>query len=733
MGNNQDAELYDAIMAHKSGDVYLAERLYRGILEVRPDHPDANHNLGVLSTATGGVMDALPLFERALSVNPTSNQYWLSYISALIKCGRLDEATHALAGAREKAVSDEGLIDLEKQLRQTIAGERPTQECLDSLLQHYEAGSFADAERLARNLIADFPGHQFGWKVLGAVLRQTGKLKEALGPLQEAISLSPADAEAHNNLGVALKGLGRLEDAESSFRNAITLKPGFAEAYFNLGNASAEQGCLVEAEISYKQAILLEPNYVSAHCNLGDTLRKMHRDAEAESSYEAAIAANPNYAPAHSSLGVILHEKKRFKDAETCFLKALQIDPEYADAHNNLGATLKEQGRLLEAQISFQQAITRKPHLPEVHHNLGSLHQVLGDIQSAKECYLQAVALDPSLAEAHHHLAKIKKFDVRDAQFLQMHELYRERALSSEQHCHICFALAKASEDLGDLVAAYAFYEEANALRRELLGHDQEAQVELFSRLKSHYSKIASISPGQKREAGDLVPIFIVGLPRSGTTLVEQIISSHSDVTAGGELPFVARLGGELATGQVAATPGALHRFREQYLSELSGRSGGKPYFTDKMPLNFRFLGLIVAAFPEAKVVHVKRDPSAVCWANYAQYFETKGLTFCYDLADILHYHQLYQDQMNYWRHELPTKIYDLSYESLTVDPEHETRELVSHLGLEWQEACLSPQDNRRTVATASNAQVRKKIYRGSSDRWKRYRPFLEGRLDRLT
>ena len=136
MGNNQDAELYDAIMAHKSGDVYLAERLYRGILEVRPDHPDANHNLGVLSTATGGVMDALPLFERALSVNPTSNQYWLSYISALIKCGRLDEATHALAGAREKAVSDEGLIDLEKQLRQTIAGERPTQECLDSLLQH---------------------------------------------------------------------------------------------------------------------------------------------------------------------------------------------------------------------------------------------------------------------------------------------------------------------------------------------------------------------------------------------------------------------------------------------------------------------------------------------------------------------------------------------------------------------------------------------------------------------
>ena len=665
MGNNQDAELYDAIMAHKSGDVYLAERLYRGILEVRPDHPDANHNLGVLSTATGGVMDALPLFERALSVNPTSNQYWLSYISALIKCGRLDEATHALAGAREKAVSDEGLIDLEKQLRQTIAGERPTQECLDSLLQHYEAGSFADAERLARNLIADFPGHQFGWKVLGAVLRQTGKLKEALGPLQEAISLSPADAEAHNNLGVALKGLGRLEDAESSFRKALSYEPIFTSAHYNLA--------------------------------------------------------------------LVLLECDDLRGAKQSCLSAIELDPDFPEAHNNLGVIYKGLGESNHSIASYITAIGLRPLYAEAQNNLAIVYKELGKISSAESLWLQAIASKPNFAEAHHHLAKIKKFDVRDAQFLQMHELYRERALSSEQHCHICFALAKASEDLGDLVAAYAFYEEANALRRELLGHDQEAQVELFSRLKSHYSKIASISPGQKREAGDLVPIFIVGLPRSGTTLVEQIISSHSDVTAGGELPFVARLGGELATGQVAATPGALHRFREQYLSELSGRSGGKPYFTDKMPLNFRFLGLIVAAFPEAKVIHVKRDPSAVCWANYAQYFETKGLTFCYDLADILHYHQLYQDQMNYWRHELPTKIYDLSYESLTVDPEHETRELVSHLGLEWQEACLSPQDNRRTVATASNAQVRKKIYRGSSDRWKRYRPFLEGRLDGLT
>jgi hypothetical protein len=186
------------------------------------------------------------------------------------------------------------------------------------------------------------------------------------------------------------------------------------------------------------------------------------------------------------------------------------------------------------------------------------------------------------------------------------------------------------------------------------------------------------------------------------------------------------------AIGQTPADGKALTTLREQYLSALKQRSEGNAIVTDKMPENFRFLGLIATAFPEAKIIHVKRDPAAVCWANYTQYFAKDGLGYCYHLEDTLHYHELYQDLMKYWHQVLPTRIYDLDYEVMTEDQEEETRKLIGHLGLDWDDACLSPQENNRSVATASNMQVRQKVYQGSSERWKRYKPYLNGVLDRL-
>ena len=229
------------------------------------------------------------------------------------------------------------------------------------------------------------------------------------------------------------------------------------------------------------------------------------------------------------------------------------------------------------------------------------------------------------------------------------------------------------------------------------------------------------------------VPIFIVGLPRSGTTLVEQIISSHSLVTGAGELPFVSQFGRVIAVGQTPVNARELKTFRERYCYALQQRSEGRTVATDKMPQNFRLLGLINAAIPDAKIIHVKRDPAAVCWANYTQYFSSGSLGYCYSLDDILHYHELYQDIMKYWHQALPSKIYDLDYELLTENQEEESRKLISHLGLSWDDACMSPQENKRAIATASFAQVRQKMYQGSSERWKRYRPYLNGVLDQLS
>jgi hypothetical protein len=221
-------------------------------------------------------------------------------------------------------------------------------------------------------------------------------------------------------------------------------------------------------------------------------------------------------------------------------------------------------------------------------------------------------------------------------------------------------------------------------------------------------------------------------MPRSGTTLVEQIISSHSQVTGAGELPFSAQFGAAIASGFSEANDETLLNFRDKYLTKLKNISNGNMIVTDKMPQNFRYIGLLAAAFPEAKIVHVKRNPTAVCWANYKQYFVSKNIGYCYAIDDVLSYHKLYENLMEFWGNSLSKRIYKLDYERLTANQESETRQLIDYIGLDWDEKCLSPQDNTRSVATASNLQVRKKVYRGSSEQWKKYEPFLNGALDGL-
>jgi len=229
-----------------------------------------------------------------------------------------------------------------------------------------------------------------------------------------------------------------------------------------------------------------------------------------------------------------------------------------------------------------------------------------------------------------------------------------------------------------------------------------------------------------------LIPIFIVGMPRSGTTLVEQIISSHSQVTGAGELNFAAQFGTVIATDFTKANNESLLDFRHNYLNKLQNISNGNLIVTDKMPQNFRYIGLLAATLPEAKIIHVKRNPAAVCWSNYKQYFVSKSIGYCYAIDDVISYHKLYENLMDFWISTLNNRIYKLDYEQLTVNQESETRQLINYLELDWDEKCLSPQNNTRSVATASNLQIRKKVYRGSSEQWKKYQPFLNGALDGL-
>jgi len=625
--------LQQGVTAHREGKLQEAERLYRAILQSQPAHPDANHNLGVLAVSVNKAEAALPLFKTALEANPKIEQFWLSYIDALIKEKQFENAKQVFEQVKIQGVAEEKLNILEAQLtptvqvnepklaaqnkslslsqkrkklseqkkrkkatKQNLKVNNPSQKQLSSLLEYYQNGRFDDAEKLAVSITNEFPKHQFSWKVLGAVLEATGRKSEAVDAKQTAVALSPQDAEAHSNLAVTLQKLGRLDEALASCRQAIALKPDLAEAHYNLGN------------------------------------------------------------------------------------------------------TLQKLGRLDEALAS----------------------------------YTQAIALKPDFAEAHQALTSMKKFDAQDEQYSKMLELYLDEGISEEQRCHINFSLAKACEDLGDYEQAYTYYGEGNVLRKKLLNYDINRDIELFRKIKFNYSQIAQNSLEPDKLSKNLMPVFIVGMPRSGTTLVEQIVSSHSKVTGAGELDCARQFGAAIATGITGANNESLLDFRSKYLDKLKNVSNGNHIVTDKMPQNFRYIGLLASAFPEAKIIHVKRNPAAVCWANYKQYFTSKNIGYCYAIDDVVSYHKLYKNLMEFWTNTLSNRIYNLDYEQLTVNQESETRQLIDYLGLDWDENCLSPQNNTRSVATASNVQVRKKVYRGSSEQWRKYQPFLNGALDGL-
>ena len=362
---------------------------------------------------------------------------------------------------------------------------------------------------------------------------------------------------------------------------------------------------------------------------------------------------------------------------------------------------------------------------------MGSTLLDQGKVEAAVEVYKKAIKLKPDYAEAHRGLSSLKEYVFEDPQIDQVKNFLNLEQLPDAK-CSLNFTLAKMYEDIGELDKAFKHLFDGNKLRKKLLNYSIEQDKELFTKLKKTQPLLSKNSLQIKQCCNDPSPIFILGMPRSGTTLVEQIISSHSKVWGGGELSYIEQVGPSLATGSVLINTKSVYLFRKKYLSELTKLSNSKPFVTDKMPQNFLFIPLICATFPEAKIIHLQRNAAATCWSNYKNYFSSKGLGYSCDLHDVVSYYELYTDLMKCWQSQYDGRIYDLDYEKFTIDQENETRKLVNYLELNWEEACLSPHKNKRIVRTASQQQVRQKVYKGSSEAWRKYEPYLNGAFDSL-
>jgi tetratricopeptide (TPR) repeat protein len=610
---------------------------------------------------------------------------------------------------------------------------------LNDLIQlaarHHATGQFAEAEVAYRKILEIRPGWAEVHNNLGTVLKDQGKLDQAVAEYGRAVTLRPDLAELHNNLGTALKDQGELDQAAAHYEQALALKPDYAEAHNNLGNLLKSRGKLDQAVAHYQQALAFRPNLVEAHNNLGVVLADQGKFDQAAAHYEQALALRPDLAEVHNNFGNALRDQAKLDQAVATYEQALALRPDLVEAHNNLGIVLAELGKYDQAVARYERALALKPDYAEAHNNLGNALKDQGKFDEANARFAHVLAFHPDHAETHYNRADIKTFCPGDADLAALEALAADtRRLPASKMVYIHLALSKAYEDVGDYPRAFEQMVKGNALKRREVVYDEAACRQTFRLIADVFD-----SGFLARFAGvgdpSSTPIFVLGMPRSGSTLVEQILASHPQVQAAGELANLTFLangmfdsdGGRIPFPASVRTFGSndFRRMGEAYLASLPAPAEGKIRITDKMPVNFLYVGLIRSILPNARVIHTLRDPVDTCISCFSRLF-TSGLTFSYDLAELGRYYRRYSQLMAHWQAVLPAgTMLDVSYENVVDNLEQEARRMIDYCGLPWDDRCLSFHKTKRPVRTASNVQVRRPVYRSSVGRWRRYETFL--------
>lgn len=615
----------------------------------------------------------------------------------------------------------------------------------DEVVTLLRRADHAALERRAREALAADDGDALAWKALSVALSAQGR--EALAALERAAALAPGDAEAQSNYGHALRARGRHAEAAAVYQRALRLNGGSAALHLALGNAQLAGGDPGAAADSYRQALAIDARLAEAHCNLGAALRSLGRLQDARRACEQALAIRPDFAIALCSLGELNRELGDSAQAAACCRRAIALAPQLAAAHNGLGNALLDLGAPGEAAASYRRALEldgegdaarinlalalrqlgaggearslceavlgRSPRSAPALVLLAELHTDGGDFEAARALLRRAVEADPRSAEAQAGFAYLGRMGEADAGWAAA-ALELASTAPPRQQIHLRYALGKYHDDRGEWDAAFAQFALAHELQRgQGRAYDRrEASARVDRLVRTQDAAWLR----RVRAQADPSPraVFIVGMPRSGTSLVEQILASHPDVYGAGELPFWEAVAARGTDADDASTGG-------QYLAALPEAAGRAGRVTDKMPANYWHVGRIHAALPHARFIHVRRDPRDTCVSIFCQNFRN-AYPFAHDLEDLAHCYRDYARLMQHWREALPADTFlDVDYEDLVDDAEGGTRRMLGFLGLGWDARCLGFEHTRREVLTASKWQVRQKISRASVGRWRHY------------
>jgi len=704
-----------AMALHQAGQLGQAAQGYQQVLSQDPSNADALHLLGVLHHQQGNHTRAVELIGRAVALRPSVAIYHANLAEPYRELGQFDRA----AGCCRAALS------LQPNYPEAIGN-------LGLALQGM--GRLGDAAEQFRRALALRPDFATAHCNLGNVLREMGELEQALVHFRRAVEIEPNHAAARTNLGQMLLECGRAAEALAHCEEAVRLRPDLAALHHNLGNSYRDLDRLVEAKAAYLEAIRLAPDLAKAHAHLGQILLREYEYADALHWLRRAAELDPEDPDLEELLGDYFLECEQFAPAVGCYEHALsRAKVDRAGLRLSLGWAFQEQGLLAEADEQFQIAQRLEPNSAMVQNYVGGLQEELGNLDAAAAAYRAAIQLQPKFALPYARLGSLLRDKLPDRDVAAIENWLTDATQGPEPRGRLLFALAHVLDARGEYDRAASLLRQANELtvenrrgRRKYGPAEHErfvtGLIDAFT--PAFFARTAGHGWDTQR------PVFIFGLPRSGTTLIEQILACHSCVFAGGEFGLGHQLFDSIpaVVGRndrpLACAPdldgAAIRRIAETHLRQLRPLRGSDAQrATDKMPDNYLYLGLLAALLPKATFIHCRRDLRDValsCWMT-----DFRSLFWANDPIHIATRFQEFLRIMDHWRAVLPVEIHEVDYEETVADLERVARQLVAACGLSWEPRCLEPHRNQRPVRTASLTQVRQPVYQRSVGRWKNY------------
>jgi tetratricopeptide (TPR) repeat protein len=665
----------------EAGKLREAENILRQILKISPRQPQALHLLGVVAHAAGKTDLAIDLLGEAIHIDGGIALFHSNMAEMCRRAKRLE-----------------------------------------------------DAVKYGRKAVALDPKLVSGHGNLGIAYFDLEQYENAESCHDAALKLNPNFAPSLNNMGSILRQRKDYEGACKYFRAAIQANPNFLDPQNNLGETLTRLEQYEESLKVLDAVLVRNPRYDSAHCNRGLTLLSMGEEIKARDSFVQALKITPDYPQAYAGLVLISLELNKLTEGEKFARRLVEQEPEKAEYHSMLGSVLLAQGLTEEAEEAFNKAIALQDDCVPARAGMGHVLMEKGNLDGAEKMFRSCLKDEKDTSPALYSLIQVRKMKAGDPEIAVMagEAEKLEGKVAASKAIPLNFALGKMYDDLGDYDRAFPHYMAGCSLKRKKLDYSMEEKEKSVQRIKDIFTADFIASNASHGDPSAL-PIFVLGMPRSGTTLTEQIIASHPSVHGAGELRDMLNLAETFPPGIKIPYPAkmtnlnaaGLEAMGREYVAGLKKRSPDSLKITDKMPGNFHYIGLIKMILPNAKIVHVQRHPLDTCLSCFTRLF-AHGQANTYDLTELGHYYKCYKNLMNHWRTVLPAgSFYDLNYERLVDDTENESRKLIEYCGLEWDDSCLEFYKNTRNIRTASVTQVRQPIYKTSKARWKNYEKFI--------